>query len=70
MHTFDFSNTLRENDYKITTSDETIYLQLCKPLNRKCNGSGNYSVCSTKSGRKEIALGNCQSVFNLVYLFF
>lgn len=57
MHTFDFSNTLRENDYKITTSDETIYLQLCKPLNRKCNGSGNYSVCSTKSGRKEIALG-------------
>ncbi|XP_043474174.1 cation-independent mannose-6-phosphate receptor [Leptopilina heterotoma] len=56
MNKFDFSTTTRENDYKITTNDEVINLQLCKPLNRECNGKGNYSICLRKSG-KEIVLG-------------
>ncbi|XP_051174932.1 cation-independent mannose-6-phosphate receptor isoform X2 [Leptopilina boulardi] len=59
MKKFNFTNILSKNiDYKITTSnsDEVIYLQLCSPLQKTCNGKNDYGLCLTKHGN-EIGLG-------------
>lgn len=57
--TFNFT-PLSENkpDYEIKhdNTNETIQLQLCKPLKKPCNGSLGHGAC-LKSGNKEISLG-------------